>query len=360
MLSPGAFAHEIRPAIVDLQLHEHNAFKLSVQFNMEAMIAGIGPNHKDTSESPNSRRYNALRSMPAADLEREFRSYLPRFLNDLHLKSDRGRLNVELDVVQIPPVGELALARYSTVVLGGELPPGVRTVSWGWAAAYGPNALRVSDDDRQDFYTVYLKPGETSESIALADSHSQAGWQILSNYLTVGYQHILPQGPDHVLFVVSLFLLSLEIAPLLWQITSFTVAHSITLGLGMLGYMEVSPAIIEPLIALSIVYVCVENILSDKLHAWRPALVFMFGLLHGLGFASVLREIGLNNGHFLLGLLGFNVGVELGQFTVIVLCFLLIGAGFRNKPWYRARVTSPLSAMIGLIGAYWFIERIAL
>ena len=93
---------------------------------------------------------------------------------------------------------------------------------------------------------------------------------------------------------------------------------------------------------------------------WRPALIFGFGLLHGLGFASVLGELGLQPGSFLISLIGFNIGVEIGQLAVIAAAFLAVGLWFGRKPWYRQRIAIPASAVIGLVGAWWFVERVFL
>ena len=170
----------------------------------------------------------------------------------------------------------------------------------------------------------------------------------------------MPKGLDHILFVVGLFLLSTKLGSLLWQVTAFTLAHTVTLALGILGYVSISPAIVEPLIALSIVYVAVENIMTDKLHRWRPVIVFCFGLLHGLGFAGVLQEIGLSSTHFVTGLIAFNVGVELGQLTVIAICFLAVGFWFGSKLWYRRLITTPASIGIAVIASWWVFERVFL
>ena len=99
-----------------------------------------------------------------------------------------------------------------------------------------------------------------------------------------------------------------------------------------------------------------ENIFTQKLHVWRPIIVFVFGLLHGLGFAGILTEIGLPPSDFILGLIAFNVGVEFGQLAVIALAFLVVG-WFVNKPWYRSRVVIPASLAIAAMGAFWFVER---
>jgi hydrogenase/urease accessory protein HupE len=116
-------------------------------------------------------------------------------------------------------------------------------------------------------------------------------------------------------------------------------------------------SIVEPLIALSIAYVGIENCLVARLKPWRIVLVFCFGLLHGLGFAGVLSEIGLPRSEFLTALITFNVGVELGQLAIILSCFLLLG-WWRKKPWYRSRITVPLSLLIAVTGLYWTWERI--
>ena len=146
---------------------------------------------------------------------------------------------------------------------------------------------------------------------------------------------------------------------MLLQVTAFTIAHTITLALTIYGVVSLRPAIVEPAIALSIVYVAVENIATSELKPWRIALVFGFGLLHGMGFAGVLSQLGLPRSEFLTALLCFNAGVELGQLSVILAAFLLLGLPFRRKPWYRRRVVVPASLAIAAVGLYWAIQRIA-
>ena len=179
-------------------------------------------------------------------------------------------------------------------------------------------------------------------------------------YLKLGYQHILPLGLDHILFVVSLFLLSPELKPIIWQSTAFTVAHSITLGLAMYHVIAPPSNIIEPLISLSIMFVALENIFSRRLKAGRIGLVFLFGLVHGLGFASSLSQLGLPQNTYLTSLVMFNVGVEGGQLTVILLSFFLVGKWFGKKPFYHKAIVVPASVIIMLIAGYWTVERIFL
>ena len=181
--------------------------------------------------------------------------------------------------------------------------------------------------------------------------------ELLSTYAQVGFQHILPDGLDHILFVLGIYLLEPRLKPVLLQATAFTLAHSITLGLGMYGLISPPAAIVEPIIALSILFVAVENIFTDRLNPWRVLIVFGFGLIHGLGFASALSELGLPKTSFFESLIAFNVGVELGQVAVILLAWVLVGRWFAHKPWYRRRVLIPASVAIGLVAAYWTVER---
>ena len=177
-------------------------------------------------------------------------------------------------------------------------------------------------------------------------------------YLELGYTHILPLGLDHILFVLSLYLLSPKLKPVLWQATAFTVAHSVTLGLSMYHVIKPPANIVEPVIALSIMYVALENIFSPKLKKSRIGVVFLFGLVHGMGFASALGQLGLPRNSYLSSILMFNLGVELGQLTVIFSAFILFGKWFGNKPWYRKAIVITLSVIITIIAGFWTIQRL--
>ncbi|WP_101759006.1 HupE/UreJ family protein [Oceanicoccus sp. KOV_DT_Chl] len=371
LLSNALHSHEIRPAIIDVNIAQNGEIQIQLIVNLEALIADIGPQHSDTSQSENAEFYDRLRKLSAEQLAEELQIFSPRLLQDTQLRADE--LPVVLDIISsnIPAVGDVELARDSVINMAGQLPLTAQTLSWRWGERLPSAALRVSTKQQADIYTAYLQNGQASKKInvsgilvsggsaaAQSEMVQQSSFDIFNNYLLVGFTHILPKGLDHILFVVGLFLLSTQWRPLLWQVSSFTLAHTVTLALGMLGIVTLSPAIVEPLIAASIVYVCVENIFAAKLSRWRPLLVFAFGLLHGLGFAGVLTEIGLSSQSFVTGLIAFNIGVELGQLTVIALCFLIVGFWFGNKPWYRQQVTIPASIGVALIGAYWFIERV--
>ena len=177
-------------------------------------------------------------------------------------------------------------------------------------------------------------------------------------YIKMGITHIIPNGFDHILFIISLCLLSNKMKTILWQATAFTVAHSVTLALSLKNIIVAPGAVVEPIIALSILFVAIENIILHELKAWRIMIVFFFGLVHGLGFASALNEVGIPPDRFGEAVLSFNIGVELGQVTIIALVFSLIILPLSKKNFYRKTVVYPMSIVIAIVAAYWVVERI--
>ncbi len=204
--------------------------------------------------------------------------------------------------MELDPVGDTDFARLSRLVLTGSLPPGAREVAFSFDPAFGPSVIRVPDNQGGHSYSAYLGDGSPSAPIPVEGGLSMSAGQVFLDYIGIGFTHIVPKGLDHILFVVGLFLLSPRLKPLLIQITSFTIAHSVTLALAMMGLISAPASIVEPLIAASIVFIAVENLATNRLSPWRPFVVFGFGLLHGLGFAGVLTEFGLSPAHFASGL----------------------------------------------------------
>ncbi len=179
-------------------------------------------------------------------------------------------------------------------------------------------------------------------------------------YFKLGFAHIIPDGLDHILFIVALCLLSTKIKTIIWQATAFTVAHTITLALSMKNIIAAPPQVVEPIIALSICFVALENLLVSGLKLWRVILVFLFGLIHGMGFASSLNEIGLPRNQFYTSIISFNAGVELGQIAIIALIFSTLVYFFGKKPWYKKAIVIPLSIAIALIAGFWTMERLSI
>lgn len=176
-------------------------------------------------------------------------------------------------------------------------------------------------------------------------------------YTQLGIEHILPMGLDHLAFIFALLLSCRSFRPLLLQISLFTLAHSITLVLGVLGVVMVQGMWIEVAIAASIILVAVENIFLQRFNYWRGLLIFAFGLLHGLGFAGALSDLGVPDEHFITALLGFNVGVEIAQLGFAAGIFALLSR-FINLRGYRRFIVIPGSTLIALLGSYWVIQRL--
>ena len=246
-----------------------------------------------------------------------------------------------------------------TARLTGEIPAGAEELEFFASRAFAEVNLTILDETRNLSRQSLLERGDRSEPFTLLGAlPPEPSATVAGRYLRLGFLHILPRGLDHVLFVIGLFLLGTGLRPLVWQVTAFTVAHAVTLTLAVLEVVSLPASIVEPLIALSITYVAVENLLTDRLHPWRPVVVFGFGLLHGLGFAGVLTELGLPPGHRTLGLATFNLGIELGQLGVIAAVWLLLG-WCRERDWYRTRVVMPFSAGIAFVGLFWAVDRLS-
>lgn len=181
-------------------------------------------------------------------------------------------------------------------------------------------------------------------------------------YIKIGVQHILPGGLDHILFVLAMFFSTRRIRALLIQISAFTVAHTITLGLVASGVFAPPASIVEPLIAATIALVAIENLVFKDMTRWRPLVVFGFGLIHGMGFAGFFGSLGLPQGQFWSALIGFNVGVEIGQLSVVVLAAILFWPIRQrvSETLYRRSIVWPASGLIGVVGLYWAIERVVL
>ncbi|MDQ3282709.1 MAG: HupE/UreJ family protein [Acidobacteriota bacterium] len=276
--------------------------------------------------------------------------YTPQLSNAAEIRFGATRVQPKINVLTD---GDVA-----TIRLTGDVPRNAGAFTWRYGLTYASYAMTIETPHAPP-QRVWLDGDAQSAPFPLDERllpPSRLG--VLRQYLVLGYTHIVPYGLDHILFVLGMFLLSSRLRPVLTQVTAFTLAHSITLGLSIYGVVSASPRIVEPLIALSIAYVAVENLTTTQLKPWRVAIVFAFGLLHGLGFAGVLRELGIPRGEFATALVAFNVGVELGQLSVIAAAWLLIVSWAQAKPWYRRRLLVPASCAIAAMGVVWMIERI--
>jgi len=364
-------ADVVKPALVEINVNNERTILVEVRASIEALLTGINAKYKNTQDAPNAEEYDDFRKMSASDLQQAFVSFKQPFLQSIFIKAGKKGLLLQdlplkIESVDIPPTGYTKVPRISIIRLTGKLPQSVDVLQWYYPEKFGDNAVRVRQVDEQNeqwhwSQWQWLRKDEASQPFSLTEIVArQSTPEVIVSYIVIGFEHILPKGHDHILFILGLFLLSTHWRPLLLQVTMFTVAHTITLGLAMNNIVELPANVVEPLIALSIAYVGIENVLAKELHKSRLILVFLFGLLHGLGFASVLSDFGMPQNDFAVALISFNVGVELGQLAVISLAFILLSFCFKDRQIYRKIVVVPGSAFISIIGLYWFLERLEL
>jgi len=194
-------------------------------------------------------------------------------------------------------------------------------------------------------------------ALASTPSAETSRFADLPSYLKFGFEHILPMGVDHLVFVLGIFLAARTGRHLVAQISVFTLAHTVTLGLASYKIIEPPGQIVEVLIAISILWIGVENIWIRRQGKGRYLVIAGFGLLHGMGFAGALSGLNLPRDNFVVALLGFNVGVELGQLSFIAILFAIFG-WFRGKVYYVRFVVVPLSLAICVVAVYWIVERV--
>jgi hypothetical protein len=343
--SNAAGAHEIGQTQVTTTFSQNGRYQLDIVVDPDVLLTKLQVRSGQAPQAAPDR----------TERDRRIAALGSTLVDAIQLAFDGTTVRPQFRYLPASALTDLAAAP-SVVRLTGTAPAGAHTLRFGYGLAMGAYALnlRIGDSPQQTFW---VDGPQLSEQMSLMPAPPATRAAVAWQYLRFGYTHILPNGLDHILFVMGLFLLSLRWRPLLAQISAFTLAHSITLGLTMYGVVSLPARLVEPMIAVSIVYVAVENLLTTELKPWRVALVFSFGLLHGMGFAGVLRDVGLPRPQFLPALLAFNVGVEAGQLTVVALAFAAVAYWRRNYPVYRRVVVLPVSVAISLIGLFWTLQR---
>jgi hypothetical protein len=371
LITSSAFAHPVPDIPVRGTFTSGGAATVSVEVDPRCFDA----NPTDAA----SLTFATFRTLPAArqaELREQAGALVARSVDFFF--EPVGRVQPEF-AFEFTGAGCAALAKDDdVVVLTGTWQTKIAAGLTGWKIRANPG-LKLSVvfqnviDNRAHPRLAVLFPGETSYTLDLTALSSQAptaptagavsatgsagdSWSTFFTYLHQGFVHVLPLGLDHILFVLGLFLLSRAWRPLLLQVTTFTLAHSVTLALATLGRVEVSGSIVEPVIALSIAAVALENIFHPRYTSWRLLIVFVFGLVHGLGFAGALKDLDLPASSLAVGLVGFNIGVEAAQLAVIALAFFAT-AWLREAARYRRFIVIPGSTLIALAGIYWAIER---
>jgi hypothetical protein len=276
--------------------------------------------------------------------------------NRLELAADSTSLPLTLDRVTTP-AGKPDQVQ---IVVSATITGPVDHLAWRTSLFSGyPLAIRPAGGPppaADDYEWLGADEWSTPRSFHSLSSVSH-GWRHAASLIALGFTHIVPGGLDHVLFVLGLFLLASRTRTLLLQISAFTLAHSATLALAALGLVSVPSSIVEPLIAVSIAYIAIENLMTTSISKWRLAIVFGFGLLHGLGFAGALAELGISGPDLPVTLVGFNVGVELGQIAVVLAAAIVVRLLPVASVDRRRYLTNPASAAIAAMGLFWAVER---
>jgi hydrogenase/urease accessory protein HupE len=342
------FAHELGTTRVAILLQERQAYNVEIVTDAAALVEKLAASN---GQSP-------VVDVRLDRLQARLASFDEQFRRRVTLRFDGADVRPTI-TYSVAPGADATASPVATIRLTGRIPASAARVTWSYAWTFASYAVTMRSAAAENPTTVWLDGGQSSPPLALlAPAPPIDRLATARRYLALGFTHIVPGGMDHVLFVLGIYLLSGRARSVLWQVSAFTVAHSITLGLSMYGVVSVSPTVVEPLIALSIAYVAIENVFLSELKSWRVALVFAFGLLHGLGFAGALRELGLPRSEFVTALLTFNAGVEAGQLAVIGTAFLLVGWYSAHRVWYRSRIVIPASVLIACTAVYWTIQRL--
>ena len=368
--APSAFAHATGASKTTVRIQDNDSIQVTFDLNPDEMYAAV-----NISVDPNHPTAEQIRRFQAETIE-YLMSHISlradgRSLDGLHIISWRaGDFDTTHDLASDP-------ANFwtsgSIFTFGGRLPQGTRTLRTN-ILLFQELGLNLQPISEVSLYwhdrlierrwlgidkSWNMPVSADSLQARLNPTHESAASEVtglVKRFLWLGYTHILPYGIDHILFVLGLFFFSTRMRSLLTQITAFTIAHSITLGIAMVGIFKLPSSVVEPLIALSIAIVGLENVFFRKVKASRWLIVFAFGLIHGMGFAGVLSELGLPEGRFWETLLSFNLGVEFGQLTVVAAAFALT-FWMRKKSWYFKGVVVPVSLAISAVGLFWAVQR---
>lgn len=357
VLITNCISHELEPSVADFEFNS-NKFTITISVNLETLLEEIyNENDNKSLRKSNDTQYEFFRSLDSTELRKIFLDKWDIFLSNLVFLVDGEDLELNLSDVYIEAQIDNNLLRNSKIRMSTQLPLKSKYLNLGWSKNYGDLVLRQVGSEK-NLYSEYLSNGGISSNIVVERLEEQSQWTSFLNFLFSGFHHILPAGLDHILFIVGLYLFSNKFKTLFTQISVFTLAHSVSLAFAVLGLIKVPPFIVEPIIAISIIYVGLENYLFPGKLYRRSLVIFIFGLLHGLGFANVLTTFAGSEEIFVLSLIAFNLGVELGQITIILICFMTFGFWFASKTWYRRVFVKPFSVAIIFTGSFWLVERL--
>ncbi|MFO0829508.1 MAG: HupE/UreJ family protein [Phycisphaerales bacterium] len=363
-LTTGASAHPPQAAIAQVKIARDGRIEIVLQHDALAFAL------VETPTRVSDDAMLALLDGADAEIDEAFADARERLLDQLKVRAD-GR-DVALAIDEAPSRAALDDWKRRTpgrrlpvilrFTLHGQLPPAPAQLELEFPVLLDQVVVSF-EPPGEEALVVPMDVGKPSPPFAL---HLDGGeppepplseLEVASRYARWGFEHIIPEGIDHCLFVLGLFLLAPRVKTALWQITAFTVAHTITLTLTSLHIIGLPSSVVEPTIAASIAFIGIENLCTTTVRPWRIGVAFVFGLVHGMGVATAFNEKGFAAGHLVSSLAAFTVGVEAGHLAVLGAAFLAL-AWCRDRPWFRRRVTVPCSVIIAAVGLFWMVQRI--
>jgi len=361
LFSTVSISHEIKPSIADFT-YDENFLNIKIRLNAELILSNIDASQiSNTNSSSLSDIYDKLRILNKIELEELFKSSWQEISTNIDIKINNETKKINLINIEVEDIKNFEISRDTHIYLQVLLNNNSEYFTFSWIKKYGPIILRENSNHKleDELFTEYLQSGIESNQFSFNEKNFKNRLNSFIKFFVLGVQHIIPKGLDHILFIFGLFLFSSSLKKLITQITIFTIAHSITLIFVSLSLMKINPQIVEPIIALSIVYVGIENIFKNYVKEYlRYVVILFFGLLHGLGFALVLSDIGYRSTDLFINLISFNIGIEVAQISIVLVLYLLVALNFAKNKNYRMFFQVPSSILISSIGLYWFFERI--
>ena len=363
IFSKSSISHEIKPSIADF-FYDENYLNFKIRLNAELILSDIdASNVSNTDSSSLSEIYDEFRILNNKDLEQIFLNSWNQISSNIEIKINNVSKQTNLIKIEVEDIQNFEISRDSHVYFRVLLDKNSEQFTFSWIKKYGPIILRENNNNKleDELFTEYLQSGKVSNQFSFNENNFEKKLDSFIKFFVLGVQHIIPKGLDHILFIFGLFLFSSSLKKLITQITIFTIAHSITLIFVSLSVMRINPQIVEPIIALTIVYVGLENIFKNYIKEYfRYVVILFFGLLHGLGFALVLSDIGYRSTDLFINLFSFNIGIEVAQISIVLVLYIFIALNFAKNKNYRKFFQVPSSILISSIGLYWFFERINL
>ena len=363
LFSTSSISHEIKPSIADFT-YDEKYLNFKIRLNAELILSNIDASTvSNTDSSSLSEIYDKFRILSNKDLEEIFQNSCSEISYNIDIKINNETKKINLIKTEVEDIKNFEISRDTHVYFKVLLDENSEQFTFRWVKNYGPIILRENNNKKleDELVTEYLQSGIESSQFSFKENNFSKTFNSFTKFFVLGIQHIIPKGLDHILFIFGLFLFSSSLKKLISQITIFTIAHSITLIFVSLSLMRINPQIVEPIIALSIVYIGLENIFKKYIKEYlRYVVILFFGLLHGLGFALVLSDIGYKSSDLFVNLISFNLGIEVAQISIVLALYLLIALNFAKNKNYRIFFQVPSSILISSVGLYWFFERINL